>query len=180
VNTAGIDEPARRAALALHAMAGPDRDWLLREMPASDRAKLQSLVCELSELGIPQELSWVEEAVGPATIEHACARPVRASAQLSRREAATLAQWLADEPAQLAASLFRVRPEWRQRLLGAVPRLQRQQLASLAAALRPAPALDRFLLAAAINQLQAPRTGTHAWRRWLLSLRPHHREPANG
>ncbi|MTW06370.1 hypothetical protein, partial [Pseudoduganella ginsengisoli] len=45
----------RRSALLLHGLAGHDRDWVLAQLPPSDRAVLESHLAELRELGIPAD-----------------------------------------------------------------------------------------------------------------------------
>jgi hypothetical protein len=84
-----VDVPAgrRRAALTLHALAAPDRDWLLAQLPADDRAALERLLGELSELGIPAESAVISAALADAPPAAALGAP---HAQVLAREAETL------------------------------------------------------------------------------------------
>ena len=52
---------ARRAALLMHALAEPDRAWLLEQLPAGDKARLERLLVELGELGIGAVASAVPD-----------------------------------------------------------------------------------------------------------------------
>lgn len=60
----------RRCALALHAVASRDREWLLAQLPAAQCTDLERLVRELQELGIPPEPRTALDALDRgATIE---------------------------------------------------------------------------------------------------------------
>jgi CHAD domain-containing protein len=56
----------RRAALTLHALAAPDREWLLEQLPATDRTALRGLLAELRELGIPADADVIRSALAEA------------------------------------------------------------------------------------------------------------------
>jgi len=119
----------RRAALTLHALAAPDREWLLAQLPTPQGAALRGLLLELRDLGIPADASVIRTALAEA----APASPQPHAADLARvlaREAesfrglllsllsatlkdAVLAQWpLAVEAAPIPAD----KPTWTPRL----------------------------------------------------------------
>ncbi|PTT79710.1 hypothetical protein DBR42_20865 [Pelomonas sp. HMWF004] len=90
----------RRAALTLHALAAPDRDWLLRQLPVADRTALQSLLNELQELGIPADAGVIRSALAEAAPGTGAALP----------DAAALAQVLAREAVSLRGTLLSLLP----------------------------------------------------------------------
>jgi hypothetical protein len=81
----------RRAALTLHALAAPDRDWLLQQLPAPDRAALRGLLTELRELGIPADAGVIRSALAEAAPDLGSALPnASALALVLSREAESL------------------------------------------------------------------------------------------
>jgi hypothetical protein len=65
-----IDEVSagrRRAALTLHALATPDREWLLEQLPAAERGALRGLLVELQDLGIPADADVIRSALAEVT-----------------------------------------------------------------------------------------------------------------
>ncbi|WP_420997925.1 hypothetical protein ACKI2N_032280 [Cupriavidus sp. 30B13] len=111
----------RRAALALHAMAAADREWVLDQLPKADRLTLRRLTEELARLGVPQDRQLLEltRQALPAVDagESVGARRVDPAVGLSRdalvvRVAALppeiVVQLLLREPVALAARLLAI------------------------------------------------------------------------
>jgi hypothetical protein len=170
VTGAGEHLAQRRAALAVHAMSPPDREWVLRELPSAQRDLLLPLLAELAELGIPQDAGLLGEvAVAPpapsvARVDH----PEEAA--LSARSARRLAHWLRNEPPQVGARLLNACPAWRVQLLRALPRSQQRSITSLVASLPPAPELERLVLTAAGRHLLADAvTSPISWLRQVVA-----------
>ena len=180
---------ARRAALLLHTVSAEDRAWLLSQLDAAHRMRLQELVDELRSIGIPPAPELLDELgpVGP--------RADDAPAQCGLRQAdgAALAIILAAEPAELIARVISLGPwSWTGALLARLGALQRQQVMdhlttlSQAAASEPS-ALDLRLLtlvearlAQALDETAATRpafsaaggrTSGHRLWRWLGQAR---------
>jgi hypothetical protein len=119
----------RRAALALHGLHASDRDWILAQLAAPERAPLDPLLEELRELGIPADRSMIDAAVtaAPAPISPPPAQTprdrIRAASPARIREA------LAGEPAAVVASLIAVEPwPWRAAFLARLPHRTRGEI----------------------------------------------------
>jgi hypothetical protein len=117
MTAAAPDAPRRKAALALHAMAADDQQWLLARLPAARRAEVQALLQELRDLGIPPD----QELLGAclADVPRAPARTAAERlAQLPAGQVRSLAQVLAAEPPSLVARLLRAHPwSWKQAMV---------------------------------------------------------------
>lgn len=167
-----LGTPVRRAALLLHAMAPADRDWMLRQLPGDENARLQELLRELAELGIPHDrtlLKQVLAAPGPAP---APVREPTLGAQtlayeqpaLTPRETldaanpARLALVLREEPVELVAMLLALQEwSWREAFLRHLGPLRsgqvQERLAAGHTADRAGTASERMLLAAVLRRL---------------------------
>jgi hypothetical protein len=136
---------ARRAALALHALADEDRERVLGMLDEPQRSRVQPLLGELQALGIPRGVAT------PQTAPHAAHRqsgtlsermamidPLAAGAVLARCGAAT------------AAALMRTAPaHWVKNVLAALPPAQRQLVdEQIAAGGMPASKLAETLCSA--------------------------------
>ena len=122
----------RRAALALHALARADREWLLGQLGAEHGQRLAALLTELDGLGARFD---------PADIEALLTSPMPATEDLSF-------SWLHDEPAWLRAALTSPQPRFapaaQRALHAAAARRQPPELgASVATMRQPGPALTR-------------------------------------
>ena len=107
-----LTEGLRRAALTLHALAAEDRDWLLRHLPADQGQALEPLLDELRTLGIPQDRSLVQTALGG----------LQAAEPVDRAQAQALARALAQEAPGLQSPLLSLLPaEQRAALLACWP-----------------------------------------------------------
>lgn len=62
--TPETDASARSAALLLHALAVSDREWVLRKLEPSDRARLDPMLAELHQMGVPADPAIVERTLG--------------------------------------------------------------------------------------------------------------------
>jgi hypothetical protein len=159
--------PVRRAALLLHAMAPGDRDWMLAQLPAAGRARLQGLLGELAELGIPRDPALLKQVAGgevPAAEptldvprgEPGCEAP---SAVVAAADPARLAVALREEPVDLVAALLAARDwTWRDAFVRQIGPLRARQvaerLASQRRGCRPGSAGERALLAAVARRLR--------------------------
>lgn len=153
----------RRAALAVHALADVDRQWMLAQLPPARRDLLVPLLEELQALGIPADprmLDDVVHAVGadPAPAP-APARPERDDFTLQRQalarlDAARAAALLRGEPPGLVAQLLEIqRWPWREALLEQLGPVKKRRIEEAQEGLRrrlgsrPPEALQRVLVA---------------------------------
>lgn len=124
----------RRAALALHALGGDDREWLLQRLPAA-RESLQQLLAELRELDMPADAAVIRAALSEAPA-------ITGSAGL---QAAALCLVLQAEPRALQSLLLALLSDAeRQSVLAEWPELQ--PLPAAIAQADWAPALREALL----------------------------------
>lgn len=161
-------DPLRSAALTLHALDAPDRQWLLEGLSQRQREMLLPLLEELQVLGIPGDPALLQElhphgdtpAQSPAWPE-----------TLDPGEVATLARVLADEPVGLTRSLLAIRAwRWTPQLIAALDERRRQELEAQPAARAPAPVLQSAILQALKMRCEslppeAPRIPQGRWQR---------------
>lgn len=117
--TAPQPTPAHRAALNLHALSEPDRQWVLHALSGEQQAALQPLLQELEELGIPRDahLARAIATAGPGEDREGAALQALDDSGVRR-----LALLLAGEPPRLAAALLSSRAwAWRDRLMSELP-----------------------------------------------------------
>lgn len=57
---------ARQTALLLHTMGEADRNWMLRQLPARERASAEQLLAELTALGVPADRKLLQDVIAPA------------------------------------------------------------------------------------------------------------------
>ncbi|PHV05349.1 hypothetical protein CSQ96_20850 [Janthinobacterium sp. BJB412] len=156
----------RQAAVALHALAGADRELILEQLPAGDQAALRGYLDELSALGF--------ESAGARAdmLALTAATPVKAAkaADLSAATAATMFALLQREPAALVAQVLALQQwAWGAGLLAMCAPARRQAIE--AARVAAAPARARFLRAtldARLAELTPPAVAAVApsgWRR---------------
>lgn len=169
-------EAVQRAALALHGLAGVDRDWVLQGLPAEQQRTLQPLLAELRELGIPHDATLLEELLREPEQGATPQAPPHPLDALDAAELEALARILEDEPPRLVAVLLATREwPWRQRLLAGLD--PRRRAAVQRAGDGAAPMVQAAVLAQVIEQLAAgggPAPQVPAWRRahaWLRRLR---------
>lgn len=140
----GVSEPrgVRHAALLLHAMSPADRDWMLGELPSSERANLLPLLAELEALGIESDPSLIDDAISSATgagfstaTSFAAERlsgPISEEAALHALDAQqvrSLVECLRLEPLGLVSELLRLADwPWREDLLAALEPAQRRKI----------------------------------------------------
>ncbi|MDB5750676.1 MAG: hypothetical protein JWP65_1097 [Ramlibacter sp.] len=105
----------RRAALMAHALAPPDQAWLLEALSPGRKDVLQGLLAELVELGIPPDVTLLQDlkprpVFGAAALEN-----------LERGQVRLLATLLQREPPAITARLLAMRTwQWRDALLAAM------------------------------------------------------------
>jgi hypothetical protein len=126
IETMDVSVGQRRAALTLHALAAPDREWLLEQLPATDRTALRGLLAELRELGIPlaEAAPQVDASNAPALAavlarEAESFRGVLLSLLRAEQRDAVLARW-PDELQALPAPV--AKPAWTPKLQDALLR----------------------------------------------------------
>lgn len=137
----------RLCALALHAVAGRDRAWLLSRLPDGARRQLTALVDELRGTGIPADPELVRQLVrerellaGDSTRHPTCARLLRATSQ----EVWTL---LRGEPDALVGRVIRRHDwPWKAELLDLCGLARAKRIEALASQLAPAEALEQAIL----------------------------------
>ena len=142
----------RQAALLIHAMAVPDREWLWAKLSTQERASLQALLSELESLGIPSDRSILTEVLSsePGKIAPPVAgdepmepqypfSPIEPRlpsmsdeaflAQLNAMDATVLASVLRPEPTSLVARLLQLRAwPWQDALLEKLGHSNRQKI----------------------------------------------------
>lgn len=161
----GVPAATRRAALALHALCDADRAWMLASLSAAHRRLLEPLLDELQRLGLPRDADLIGNlAAGSAEAPVPARVPLQ---PLDDAQAAHIAAWMEPEPPQLAARLLAACPAWRQRVLHALAPKARSTVERELQGIVPAPALEEFLRAQALQQLQAapPPRRTAWWKR---------------
>lgn len=147
----------RRAALLLHALPGPDREWLLDALPRDARAGLLQLLDELQAVGLAPEPGMIEGWLASAR------HPLH---NLGRRQLGDLARMLAAEPPAVAARLLAADAwPWQDALLARLPAACAGRVRA-ALQLPRAPALEQAVLASVLRRLQAQAASPRkAWSR---------------
>jgi hypothetical protein len=147
---AGPHPLARRAALTVHALGRTDRVWLLAQLPAVERERLESMLEELAALGIPVDRGVLDEVVSSAPAEPAAPLAARVDtlphkpvdfaqqqAALSRVDPAVLVKLLHKEPAGLIARVLASHAwPWRQAVLEQLGPAKRRHIEELLDRLR--------------------------------------------
>lgn len=159
--------PIRRAALMLHAMAPVDRDWMLARLPAEGRVRLQTLLRELADLGIPHDPALLKQTASTGASEAESTLDVpygeqdseAPEAAVAMADPARLTVVLRDEPVELVAMLLATRDwTWRDGFMRQIGPLKARQVAERLATqwggYRPGSAGERTLLAAVARRLR--------------------------
>lgn len=172
-DTAGSE---RHAALVLHSATDADRSWLMAQLPAPHRARVQPLLAELQRLGVPRDPTLVRAALQPSSPPMG-ARPRTATDRLAAAAPGELARLLAEEPATLAAQVLAMLPnDARAGVLRQFATGRRALVARLVPEVATGPAttteLGRTLLEEVTARLPAPTAGRRPGRRSLLSWLP--------
>lgn len=165
----------RHAALHLHSLCPPDREWLLAQLEPARRKRLEVLLAELRTLGIPADIARPEQPAAPTTQDEAPPRAGAADLRLQQMSASDL-DWLAvqlqEEPPQLAALVLAGRDwTWRGPLLERIGAGRASCIALLAAS-PAAPLAQASVLEALARMLPVPASDgsssqmTSWWRRW--------------
>lgn len=166
----------RRAALLVHALAPSDRAWLVAQLSEQDQAHMDTLLGELTSLGIPSDPLLLKQALSESpkkaaaatgrdprlTAEQPLRRPeptvadpaspqsdVEFFSQLDASGIAIVAALFRREPATLAAQCLRVQVwPWQQAVLDQLNPVQRRRLQDELE--RPAPLLPPAALTNAL------------------------------
>jgi hypothetical protein len=166
----------RHAALQLHSLSDPDREWMLSSLSPVRRARLEVLLAELRSLGIPAdmplpihpEVAGAQDRPAPGSDD----APFRRLQHLSAADLDWLAARLHEEPPQVAALVVSApHCAWREALIG---RLDDRRTACIAAsATSPVAPLTQAAVLEALGQmLPVPgssgvsRPAPRWWRRW--------------
>jgi len=166
-----MSDGRRRTALALHGLATADREWLLAQLPATERDGLDTLLRELRELGIPPEPLPVD--VLHASPPSQPPSPSTPEERVAAAGAARIAAILAPEPCGLIAHFLALQPPSRRdELLRALPRRARPAVTRHLESLSGAPRAEKLhaaIVQAIDARLDAPMQGARWWdiaRRW--------------
>ncbi len=168
------DAASRRAALTLHAMAGPDQQWVLAQLPVVQRNRVQALLQELHDLGIPPDAELLRSCLRePART--AAPSATEQLARLPRNRVRPLAQLLEAEPPVLGVRLLRAHPWWwKQALVQEWSTAFRDRIAAVPD-IPVAPALDTALCRLVWQRLgdlrEPPREGAVSARFRSLFIR---------
>jgi hypothetical protein len=161
----------RRAALTLHALAEPDRDWVLRRLDTQQQRQVQQHLGELQALGIAADSRLVEQALqqGATVAEPQWRNALRGCDPQRVHDA------LRGEPAALIARVLNNGPwPWEKPFLTRLDKLQRARVAKCRMQELPASReLDESLLRALAERLALPEAdapaATTRWPRvWKL------------
>jgi hypothetical protein len=168
---AAVADPARHAALMLHAMELADQDWLLARLAPGAQERMRALLQELQALGIPADASLLRQVTAAAPV---AATPGPTAAERLDRLPIARMQALADllhaEPPQLAARLLRQRAwSWRDSLVQQWDPDFRRRVEEPTDG-GAAPALDAALCEAVCGRMQAltadpPVPATSLWNK---------------
>ena len=159
----------RRAALTLHALAGPDRDWVLRRLDMQHQRQVQQHLGELEAMGLAADARLVEQALqqGAAAPEPQWRSALRAC------DAQHLLDGLRGEPASLIARVLNNGPwPWEKAFLARLDKLERARVAKCRVHDLPeSRELDETLLRALAARLALPVSAPAAPKRWGARLR---------
>jgi hypothetical protein len=146
-----MTEGYRKAALKLHGLSGPDRAWMLQQLPAHERTMLSDLLRELNELGIKPDQRVTDDIshddVRQTLLQAGSAIPGLAEALdvMCAARPAEVSALLSSEPDNMAAIVLSAYPwPWRSRLLADYGVEKRQRISR---ALQQAPQLKPRLRA---------------------------------
>ncbi|CUI48718.1 hypothetical protein [Achromobacter xylosoxidans] len=140
-------EGLRLCALALHAVAGSDRAWLLARLPDGPRRQLTALVEELRGTGIPADPELVRQLVRESELLARNPTPHSMGARLLRASAPDVWSLLRSEPDALVCRVVR-RHEWpwKAELLELCGPVRARRIEALAMQLAPAEALEQAVM----------------------------------
>jgi hypothetical protein len=98
----------RRAALLLHGLAGPDREWVLGGLRPAQAEHLRALLQDLVQLGLPADEDFVRQALAPAAAAAAAPpEPASLAAEaLAAADAQQVREVLAPEPDPLVVAVL--------------------------------------------------------------------------
>ena len=152
-DTAGATPNARQAALVLHGMTSADRQWALDQLPMAQRERLEGLLLELHDLGIPQDTNVLAPfAIPSSPVSEAPEEPFMGapSAQahslehlyhaLQRSTGQQLFVVLREEPPMVLARLLQVTAwQWEDDVLRRLDAALRAKVQALRASLEHTP-----------------------------------------
>ena len=129
----------RRAAAALHALPEEDRQWLLGELPESERKILNQLLGELTELGFDAGCTSQPAVTVMSRVGAGNTAGLSSSADIVRNASAReLIVLLEHEPSSLIAQVLRIEEwPWKQAFLQGLPHLRRDRIVAMADQMPP-------------------------------------------
>lgn len=132
----------KRAALALHGLSAKDREWVLSQLPTSDKETLSGHLNELKELGFPGDVSDLVDEVTAAD------PPARIAPEVAVIDAAApkiVQRVLKDEQATTLALIMSCHPwRWQKRVMRGLGRVRSR-------AVREAVAQQSFTVSEAVR-----------------------------
>lgn len=149
----------RRAALTLHALHVDDRNWVLSQLGGPQRAELDALLAELTELGIPQD----RELVSTALAASYSGLPAKQAPVVSlKAESKALAKLLSSEPDVVALHCLALLDEAQRVEVTNLLTGDRRVRIKSAATVRAAPALTAAIAQQVAAKLAAQAVETRA------------------
>jgi hypothetical protein len=154
---------ARQAALLLHGLSPQVRRHVIARLDAAEKSRLEPLLAELVELGVPSSLGRQNDSSLPSALAGESADSSDPCEGAARLDAERVAQSLQDCAAITVAQLLRCGDwPWKQRVLELMPEMRRaevrQHLRREASVLAPAVVrgLCEQLCSAAARQASPP------------------------
>ena len=123
-----MSDPYRQSALLLHGLDGPDRAWLLGQLPEQQRLQLDTHLAELQRLGMPAERGLAEALLAGARATTAAPERDYGHA-LRMAPASAVLPLLLEEPNWLIAAVLSIEPwPWREAIFVALDASQRERV----------------------------------------------------
>ena len=142
----------RRAAVALHALDGKDRRWVLAALPVQDKAVLTEYLDELNALGFEQDGMMSERLLAEPAHDAASATSVD---RIRRASVSQMHAILEAEPAALIAQVITLEDwPWKMSLMKSFSAVRQEAIHAARFHTVP-PARRQFLLDAIDKQLAA-------------------------
>lgn len=145
---------ARHAAMALHALAAPDREWMLSRLPGERAGEVRELLNELEALGLEADPAMVDRALRNSTARTAVEVPVPHAA-IAAASAAQMLALLRGEPDRLVALVTSSAAwGWRPAFLAQLGPQRAERLADLGATMQVPAALRATVLGTVADRVQ--------------------------
>jgi hypothetical protein len=150
-----VNDAYRHSALLLHGLNAPDRQWILAQLGAEQRAGLESQLAELKDIGIPADPTLIEAALQARQNRPPIAQDSGPGAALRQAPGAAVLRLLGPEPAWLIAAVLSLEPwPWREAIFVGLDASKRERVRQ-AIGQRAAPKLAQALIAELERRLPA-------------------------